>query len=274
MHPTWKSRLSVCEMCTFRWSFQEDVVRYKAAGFDAMGMWRPKISDCAQESVLPFLEEHGMKVASMHWIGGFTGSEGRSFRDAMMDGFDAIQLASIIGAETVVLLSGPRAGHTRNHLRKTLTHALRELTEAAMSKNVRIAIEPMHIGCASDFTFLNDVPDTLELISNVDSPNLGLVFDCYHLAQNDDVFDLLPDVVPYVQLVQIGDAKSAPFGEQNRCLLGEGRLPLASVIEVLEEEGYQGYYELELIGEDIEHVSYEDVLSQSLDVFARDLIPK
>ncbi len=35
----------------------------------------------------------------------------------------------------------------------------------------------------------------------------------------------LDEIVPSVRLVQLGDAKHAPMGEQNRCLLGHGFLP-------------------------------------------------
>jgi sugar phosphate isomerase/epimerase len=270
---TWNSRLSINEVCTFRWSFEEDVIRYRQLGFDAIGVWRAKISDYGTLRAQAILAESELKVASMHWIGGFTGTDGRSFRDAMVDAYDAIELAAAIGAQTVVLVSGGRGGHTNNHVRKTLQAALKDLSEAAQSRSVHIAIEPMHVGVASEFTFLTSLPDTLDLIEQVDHPNLGLVFDCYHMAGDPNLFDQLPDILSKTKLVQIGDAKSAPFGEQNRCLIGEGYLPIADVIREFELGGYDGYYEVELIGEDVEHVGYEEVLQSSRQKFSADLEP-
>ena len=43
---TGMAMLSMNETTTFRWSFEEDVARYAAAGIPAMGVWRQKLSDC------------------------------------------------------------------------------------------------------------------------------------------------------------------------------------------------------------------------------------
>ncbi len=47
--------LSMNETTTFRWSFEEDVARYAAAGIPAMGVWRQKLSDCGQARGLELL---------------------------------------------------------------------------------------------------------------------------------------------------------------------------------------------------------------------------
>ncbi len=40
------AQLSVSETTTFRWSLEEDVAGYAAAGVPALGVWRHKLSDC------------------------------------------------------------------------------------------------------------------------------------------------------------------------------------------------------------------------------------
>ena len=255
-----KARLSVCELSTYRWSFEEDVQQYLARGYQAMGIWRAKVSDFGEEKAAELLRETGIQASSLHWAGGFTGSDGRPFRDAMHDALEAIELANLLGAKTLVVLAGSRSGHTRNHARRLLTTALRELAEAASTCNVQLALEPMHCGCAYDWTFLTDIPQTLDIVASIGAQNLGIVFDSYHLAQDENVMEWLPSIVPYVRLVQLGDAKGAPVGEQNRCLLGRGRVPIQSIVSTFESIGYDGFYEVELFGEEIEHLEYGDVL--------------
>ena len=256
-------RLSVNELSTFRWSFEEDVIQYRAEGFKAIGIWRAKLADFGEEKAAELLHEHEMSISSLQWIGGFTGSDGRSYRDSLHDGLDAIQLAADLGAECVVVLAGGRSGHTNNHAHRLLRAALKELAEAATAVGVQLAIEPMHIGCAYDWTFINTVPQCLDIIHSIDRPNLGLVFDCYHLGQDPDILLWLDDIVPKVRLVQLGDAKHAPMGEQNRCLLGHGFLPLPEILQSFHRGGYSGYYEVELLGEELEHYSYQHVLGQA-----------
>ncbi len=256
-------RLGVSEFSTYSWTFEEDVLNYHSHGFGAIGLWRAKVSDFGEEKAYELLRENDMRVSSLHWAGGFTGSEGRSFRDAMHDAFDAIELAASLQAETLVVLAGSRSGHTRNHAKRLLTLALRELSEAGESMGVQIAVEPMHMGCAYDCTFLTDIPSTLDIIASIGRSNLGIVFDCYHMAQEDNVVEWLSAIVPLVRLVQLGDAKRLPLGEQNRCLLGHGKIPLDAIVQAFETHGYKGFYEVELCGEDLEHFDYSYMLKQS-----------
>ena len=53
-------------------------------------------------------------------------------------------------------------------------------------------------------------------------------------------------------MVQLGDARRPPAGEQNRCRLGEGVVPLAEIVAALKAGGYDGYYDVELLGEELE----------------------
>ena len=260
--------MSFSELSTFRWSLEEDVLRYKEHGYQAIGVWRPKLSDCGESKACELLADQQMKVSSLNWAGGFTGSDGRSFRESIHDALDAIDTAAQLEADCLVIIAGSRAGHTRNHAKRLLSQALKVLAEAAQAVGIQLAVEPMHVGCAHEFTFLTSVPDTLDVIAGIERSNCGIVFDCYHMAQDDNAMDWLPSIVPFIRLVQLGDSKSAPIGEQNRCLLGDGTVPLAAIVHTIESYGYEGYYEVELLGEDVEHYDYSEILSQSFHTLA------
>ncbi|MCU0706813.1 MAG: sugar phosphate isomerase/epimerase [Pirellula sp.] len=263
MHKSWNSRLSVLELSTLRWSFEDDVLRYHEHGYRAIGVWRPKLSDCGEAKGRELLSEMGMSVSSLHWAGGFTGHDGRTFRESLHDALDAVQLAADLNADCLTVLAGSRAGHTKSHARRIFATALRELAECAQAMGVQLAVEPMHSGCAHDFTFLTNIPDTLDILGGIGHSNIGIVFDCYHMAQDPHVLEWLPSAVPFIRLVQCGDAKAAPLGLQNRCLLGEGYVPIADIIRTIEHYGYEGYYEVELLGEDVEDYDYEHMLDAS-----------
>jgi sugar phosphate isomerase/epimerase len=263
MHKSWNSRLSVLELSTLRWSFEDDVIRYHEHGYRAIGIWRPKLSDCGEAKGRELLSEMDMSVSSLHWAGGFTGHDGRTFRESLHDALDAVQLAADLQADCLTVLAGSRAGHTKSHARRIFATALRELAECAQALGVQLAVEPMHSGCAQDFTFLTNIPDTLDILASIPHSNVGIVFDCYHMAQDPSVLGWLPSAVPFIRLVQCGDAKCAPLGMQNRCLLGDGCVPIAEIVQTIERYGYEGYYEVELLGEDVEEYDYEHLLDSS-----------
>jgi sugar phosphate isomerase/epimerase len=55
----------------------------------------------------------------------------------------------------------------------------------------------------------------------------------------------------------------------DRALLGKGVLPLRTMFRALEAGGYRGWYELEIISDDVEQMGYERVLRQTRTAFAR-----
>jgi sugar phosphate isomerase/epimerase len=257
------ARLSVSELSTYRWSFEEDVLHYAEHGYHAVGVWRSKLHEYGEEKALELLLEHNVQVSSLQWAGGFTGLDGRSYRESILDGLEAVEWASQLGASCLLVLVGGRGMHTKPHAKRMALDALRELGEAAQAKRVSLAIEPMHVGCAGSWTWLTELPMTLDLVQEIGLPNVGLALDSYHLAHDPNLINWIPSIASMIKLVQLGDARSAPMLEQNRCLLGEGYLPLSQLMETIEQHGYQGFYEIEIVGEQVEHVSYEHLLSHS-----------
>ena len=69
--------------------------------------------------------------------------------------------------------------------------------------------------------------------------------------------------------MQLGDARRPPDGEQNRCRLGEGAVPLAQIVAALKAGGYDGYYDVELIGEELEAADYPSLLEHAKEAFGR-----
>jgi sugar phosphate isomerase/epimerase len=261
--------LSMNETTTFRWTFEEDVACYAAAGIPAIGVWRHKLSDCSQARGLEVLTQSGLKVSHLSWAGGFTGSDGRSYRESVEDGVEAVRAAARLATHTLVVYSGARAGHTFNHARRLFQSALRELIPVAAEYNVVLAIEPMHPGCAGDWTFLTGADDALDLLHTIDSPHVRMVFDTYHLGQDPRIIERIGQLAPWVAMVQLGDARQAPAGVQNRCRLGEGIVPLRQIVAALQTAGYDGYYDVELLGEAVECTDYQALLEHAKTAFAQ-----
>jgi len=259
--------LSINELTTYRWSFEDDVQRYADAGIRAIGVWRQKLSDFGEEKGIELIDDVGLRVSNLMWAGGFTGSDGRSYKDALVDAHDAIRLAADLRAGCLIVFSGAQGGHTTNHATRLLRDALKAMVPVAVDFGVTLALKPMDAGCAKDCTFLTTLDETVDLIEQFDSPALKLAFDTYHFGLAPTTIALLPQIVPRIAIVQLGDAKQRPVGEQNRCRLGDGAIPFREIFEKLAEGGYDGDYDVKLLGEDVEPFEYEDLLSHSKSQF-------
>ena len=169
----------------------------------------------------------------------------------------------------MVVYSGSRAGHTFNHARRLIRDALNELAPLASERGVVLGIEPMHPHCAAEFTFLTGIDETLELLQSVGSPQVKMVFDTYHLGQDREVIGRIAELAGKVAIVQLGDSRKPPTAEQNRCRLGEGCVPLREIVDALKASGYDGFYDVELLGEEIETLDYPSLLVHAQEAFDR-----
>jgi sugar phosphate isomerase/epimerase len=257
------ARLSMNELTTYRWSFEEDVRQYSAAGYDGIGVWREKLTDFGEENALRLLTQSRLSVSLLSWAGGFTGSDGRSHVEAIEDGLDAVRLAARLHADCLIVHSGARSGHTRNHVRRIFRDALKELLGAAEPLGVDIAIEPLHPNCAADWTILAGLNDAVDLLQSCASPRLKLALDAYHLGHDDGVLQRLGELAPHTAVVQLGDTRHVPGGEPDRCPLGEGIIPLRRFVSELLCAGFNGFFDVELAGEEIESTDYCHLLHHS-----------
>ena len=76
---------SISELTTLRWDLATEVEGLARHGFRSMSIWRTKLSDLSIDEARETLERAGMRVSSLQWAGGFTGGDGRTFRESLDD---------------------------------------------------------------------------------------------------------------------------------------------------------------------------------------------
>ena len=226
------TRVSVNELTTYRWTFEEDVAHYVAAGIQAVGVWRQKLCDFGEDKGVELLADSGLAVSNVLWAGGFTGSDGRTYRDSIEDGLEAVELAGLLKCDCLVVYSGARGPYAQSRP-AAADRGLAELAPRAAEHGVKLALEPMHPGCAGEWTFLETLDDALQIASRIDSAQIKLAFDSYHFGFDAAAVSRLEQLAPEIAIVHLGDGTAPPCGEQNRCPLGEGRVPLGAIIEAL-----------------------------------------
>jgi sugar phosphate isomerase/epimerase len=260
--------LSMNEVTTFRWSFEEDIENYCRAGYRSIGVWRHKLSDEDEEQAVDTLVGSGLSVSSLACAGGFTGLGGVSFRESMDDAISALRLAARVQAGCLVVHPGGRNNHTSRHALRLLRMALDELLPTAEHYEVPLVLEPMHVACAASWTFLTDFERVSELVSQYSTPYLKLALDTYHFPWNESDRNILPEIAPHIGVVYLADRREPPSIDHDRCPLGRGQLPLADIVASLIEAGYDGPFDVRLMGTEIQPADYGSLLKQSQRVFA------
>lgn len=254
-------RLSLSEMTTYHWSLAEEVAACRDTGINAIGIWRPKFCDFGEERGIDLIQESGIGVSSVSWAGGFTGSNGHSFDESLLDARDAIRLAGRMNAETLVIVTGTRAGHTRNHARRLLVEALKSLADEAAERHLTLALQPMHAAFAQEWTFLTSIDATLEVLDLCDHDALQIAFDVYHLWQEPQLFERIAELAPLLAVVQLNDWR-ATHSETDRYLPGDGEIPLAQIVSGLLQAGYEGYFEMAVWSEELWQSDYVELIGE------------
>ena len=264
-------QISVSQFTTYHWTFEEDLLRYQTLGYDSIGIWRRKIDDFGHRNAIDMLYDSSLTVSSLNWAGGFTGSDGRSYIDAIDDAVDAISLASKLNAETLIVHPGARNNHTNTHAFRLLESALAQLTPIAEDYGVKLSIELIPGFVESPWTFVHSFSQIDQLLNSFASEQLGLVLDLYHAGLNQPTLDRLEQFADRINLVQLSDRIDSAIVEENRLLLGQGSVDLAAWITKLDALDYTGPIELEVHGVGVEGIDYFERLDLSYDYLRHQL---
>jgi len=127
---------------------------------------------------------------------------------------------------------------------------LREIGAAAADVGVRLAIEPMREANCEEWTIVTSLEQTLELIDEVGDPSIGIVYDTWHLWNSRHIVESTRRFAGRIAGVQVRDYRE-PRVYRDRMIPGEGVANIPALLAALEEGGYRGWYDLEVISEEL-----------------------
>jgi hypothetical protein len=251
--------VAVSQMTSARWDLVDDVAAARSHGFDAVALWRPKVSDMGGPAAARLLATAGVRASSLQWVGGFTGGDGRSFAESVDDAVEALALAEAVAAPVLVVHGGCRAGHTRSHAQRLLTQALEHLAPVAARGEVTLAVKPMHPADAGTCGFLADLADAVAFVERFDHGAVRLALDLWHFADDPALATLVSRLAAVTAVVQVADRCGSPAAGGDRLPIGQGTLPLEAAVADLLAAGYAGPVEFDPVGELVELLGYDGV---------------
>jgi sugar phosphate isomerase/epimerase len=262
-------KLSVSQITTRDWSFGEDVRGYSAAGIEGIGVWRDKLDRFGQEEGLRLLSGSGLQVANLVDAGYFLAKTASQTRRAIEDVVEAIDIARTLPTDTLVIHTGDVGSFFRSEEEacQMVVTALKDLAPVAQNAGVRLAIEPV-AERYHGYSFIHDIPSTLEIIEAVGSEAVGLFFDTDHLYQTPDLFAQIERAGASIFGVQINDMPKRPRKGYDRRLPGDGEIPLKEIIGAIDAAGYSGFYEVEIMSDKIWKMEYDKLLAEIKTRFA------
>ena len=249
-------RIAVSQLATLRWGLAEELCHYTEHGFDAISLWRSKLSDLSICEAREFLDSAGVRVSSIQWPGGFTGSEGETFQESLEDAYEAIDIAEQLHCPLVVLRTGARAGHTVSHARRLIRLAIEELAPAAEASGVTLVLKPSK----AEASFLTTINDALSILDDSDCPNIGLAIDLWSFSEELISMQGRISALERIKIVSVADRANG-ISDYERLPPGAGDLPLAGLLRLFLESGYRGEIEFDPVGQTVSSMGYEELLA-------------
>lgn len=210
----------------------------KAAGISGIEFWRWSNKDL--DAVQTALAQTGLPMAGIlcEPIVQVTDPETHS---AFLDGVRASLLAALkLGAPMMIAQAGDdRAGIPREAQHAALVKVLKEAADILKGSGVILALEPLNDRVDHPGYYLTSTVEGLDIIDEVDRPEVKLLYDIYHSAmmgeQIEDVLDGRLDRVVHVHLADT----------QGRGEPGSGTLDWRARLDWLSSHGYAGFVGLE-----------------------------
>ncbi len=262
-------RIAVSQLTTLRWSLPEAIDGFRRGGIPAIGVSFNRLCERGIEAAIEEMQQSGLLVSSVGWIGGFTGAESGTWEEAVQQARLVLWTAGQLRAQSVTVITGPRLTHIRSHLQRIVSDALIELAPLAAEYGVRLALQPMHPVCRHEWTFLTSLDETLQILDRVNHPFVGMAFSPYHLSHETDLVERIPSIASRIACVQLSDWHRSPRDDNDRALPGDGILPLSEIVSALEQAGYRGLYEIDPWSRDLWKRNYDGLIAECRRRFER-----
>jgi sugar phosphate isomerase/epimerase len=271
---------SVSEITTFHQTFDEDLAVYREAGAEGIGIWEFKLGEDPSKDAeaAAKLRESGLKATTC--IPGtisiypvpFPGPQDPEERTQGLCA--AIERFAAFDPEIVLCLTGHPGDAPSAEAGRVIVEGLRRAAKVAAEHGIILGLEPLHRDVYGHWSTIGTIPETMELIAEIDDPNVRLLYDVYHLWDTDD---LVADTRRYAReiapAVHICDWRDPTRNDFDRALPGDGIIDLPAIFGALDEGGFEGWADLEIFSDDgsFTDLDFEDSLwkQDPLDVVRR-----
>jgi sugar phosphate isomerase/epimerase len=241
VHP----RLSVSEVSAGPIPFVEEVKFWEELGATNIGMISPKLEPIGWDTVL--VADTGLCVSNV-------GTEPRFVNEA-------VEFAAAVGADLVWLEPGALGSRTWEKAAEDFCQGIAPTVARAKDLGLPFALQPTN-SLRLDLSFIFTLRDTLELAR---AAGTGVVMEIQCCWYERGLEELVRENVDMLTLVQISDFQVGSLSTPDRSVIGDGDIPLERLFAMILDAGYEGKFDLEILGPKIEAEGYLSATRRSLE---------
>lgn len=239
--------------CKKQWTLREAVEGCAKQDVRGFSVWRDKLEECGVGEAAKILSDNGMTVTGLCRGGMFPAADAAGRQAAIDDNLRAIDEAKAIDAQCLVLVCGGMPEGSKDILgcHDMVRDGIAAVLPHARSVGMPLAIEPLHPMYAAERSVINSIGHANDLCDEL-GEGVGIAMDIYHLWWD-------PYLRTEIQRAAKADPKRllafhicdwlAPTTDiwLDRGMMGDGVIDIPEIRSWMEEAGYDGYTEVEIL---------------------------
>jgi sugar phosphate isomerase/epimerase len=257
-------RISVSAICTYDWSLEEDLAFYADHGITNVGVSVVKLERHGWIDGAARVRDAGLRVTNLIGLGPFHLAHPGQWAQQRERLMHALEAGATVGAECLVFTTGPAGGLTWEAAADALEEALGPVLGEARDRAIPFALEHTN-SLRVDVGFVHTLRDVVDLAQRL---GVGVCMEINACWAERDLGSTILDAVDRLQLVQVSDFAVGTRSTPNRLVPGDGDIPLARIVGQVLDAGYQGCFDLELIGPAIDAEGYDRAIPRAVDRLA------
>jgi len=266
------SRLCVHTITTKPWSIEEITDRFAAAGVKGITVWRHSLEGRDVARVGQALRAAGLTVVSLCRGGFFPAVDAVGRQAAIDDNLRAIDEAQALGAPLVALVCGAVPGQPLEQSRGQIVDGIAAVLDRASQAGIKLAIEPLHPMYADSRSAINTMRQANDACDLLDSSLVGVVVDVYHVWWDPELRSEIERSGRSGRLMalHVCDWRTPTEDLLNdRGLMGEGCIDVRQIRGWVEENGFDGFIEVEIFSNRYWAMDQGEFLSKIKDAYLK-----
>ena len=235
VHP----RVCVSGISTWNQSLADDIALYEDVGVHTIGAALRKIEG---EPDVELLRSSGLEFANVIGVGHAGLTRG-------------VDMANRLGAPAIVFTTGPAGSLEWDDAADAFAAAMEPYLPAPLLFCLEHTNSLRH-----DVSFVHTLRDAIDLARRLDIHVCMEINACW--AERDLALTIT-EGIDRIGVVQVSDFSVGTLSTPNRLVPGDGDIPLRRIIGQVLDAGYEGVFDLELVGPKIEDEGYRSAIARS-----------
>lgn len=232
-------KLSVCaEMIFKEKDFLNRVDAIARAGFSAFEFWGWRSKDI--QGLIERKKKYNLTISSICIDPSCAIVNPREKETFLKSVTESIEVAHKLGTSILIVTTGNEITDVaRRKQHQSIVNSLKAAASLVEREEITIVVEPLNILVNHKGYYLSTSAEGFEIIKEVNSPRIKLLFDIYHQQVTEG--NLIQNITENINLIGHFHAADVP----GRHELGTGEINYCNVIQRIKETEYQGYIGLE-----------------------------